>query len=358
VTVRAAIRGLGVVGSFGTSPEELRSAIGGARPQEPSPAPLRAETTRLEEFVPRRELRRVDHFSRMALLGAHLALQDAGMPEEKRDDLGVVIATGYGATATTFGFLDSVIDSGDPCASPTHFSNSVHNAAAAHVSIFLKATGPSLTVSQFELSVASGLLTACQWLAEERVGAVLFGAVDEYCDVLGYCWQRYFGGPGSGAGPLDLERQSAAPGEGAAFFLLSRDDGEPSPFGRPYCLVSSVEVGTRSRGRLRLPEDAVVILGADGHRRCARAYRRLLPAKTRVAAYSPAYGSTPAGAGLDLAVAALSLRQGAALSSPATAESPWPAVEVGEALGGRPVCCLKLGSYGSYGLVTLQGGRG
>jgi 3-oxoacyl-[acyl-carrier-protein] synthase II len=295
----------------------------------------------------------VDHFSRLALLGAHLALRDAGGFEGPRDRLGVVLATGYGPTATTFGFLDSIIDGGDPCASPTHFSNSVHNAAAAHVSIFLGITGPSLTVSQFELSAASALLTGRQWLAEGRVDAVLFGAVDEHCDVLGYCWERYFGPPRPDhVTPLDPAVQSAVPGEGAAFLLLTRDDGPPAPCGT----IDAVELGTRRRGSLTLPEGAVILLGADGHRRCANQYRRLVPGGTTVAAHARVFGSTPAGAGFDVAVAALTLREGRAFACPTAEGSPWPVLAEGEALGGRPLCCLKLGAYGAYSLVTLRGG--
>lgn len=352
MTVRTAIRGVGVLGGFGSSPEELRAALAAGAPGA-CEAPARAETSGLEAFIPRRELRRIDHFSRLALLGAHLALKDAGGFDGPRERLGVVVATGYGPTATTFAFLDSVIDGGDPCASPTHFSNSVHNAAAAHVSILLGVTGPSLTVSQFELSVASALLTARQWLAEDRVDAVLFGAVDEHCGVLGYCWERYFGEDGRGPPrPLDLARQSAVAGEGAAFLLLTRDDGPPSPCGA----IDAVAVGTRRRGALRLPAGAVVFLGADGHRRCARGYRRLVPEGTTVAACAGAFGSTPAGAGFDLAAAALLLREGRAFASPGAEGSPWPVLAEGEALGSRPLCCLKVAAHGAYGLVTLRRG--
>ncbi|MBI5017252.1 MAG: beta-ketoacyl synthase chain length factor [Deltaproteobacteria bacterium] len=346
------MRGVGLVGAFGTTPEALRAAL--ADPPRPGErGALTAETARLEEFVSRRELRRVDHFSRLALLGAHLALADAGAGAEPRDRLAVVVATGYGPVATTFGFLDSVIDGGDACASPTHFSNSVHNAAAAHVSILLGATGPSLTVSQFELSTASALVTARQWLAEGRVDAVLFGAVDEHCGVREYCWERSFGPPKEEPpAPLDLDRQSAVPGEGAAFLLLTRDEGAS-----PACgFVEAVEAGPRRRRALELPEGAAVVLGADGHRRCAAGYRRLVPAGTPVAAWAAAYGSTPAGAGLDLAAAALCLRDGRALPTPSSPAGPWPVLAGGEVLAGRPLCCLKVGWDGAWGLVTLRKG--
>ncbi len=154
------------------------------------------------------------------------------MLQDDHQNLAVVIATGYGASQTTFSFLDTAFDDGDACASPTLFSNSVHNAAAAHVSILLNARGPNLTVSQFEMSVPSAMLTACQWLEDKIVDAVLFGGVDEYCSVLGYCWQRFFGaGSPVQHEAIGMEYQSAITGEGSAFFLLTRDEGDKPKYG-------------------------------------------------------------------------------------------------------------------------------
>ena len=63
----------------------------------------------------------------------------------------------------------------------------------------------------------SALLTLIEDEAgAERVEQVLFGAVDEYCDVLGYCYNRFFDrGNETIMTPLVYHRQSAIPGEGA-----------------------------------------------------------------------------------------------------------------------------------------------
>jgi 3-oxoacyl-[acyl-carrier-protein] synthase II len=103
-----------------------------------------ADTSCLTDFVPKRELRRIDHFSQLALAGAFLALKDAGIDRLESKSTGLVICSGYGSSRTTFSFLDSIIENGDDCASPTLFSNSVHNSAAGHISILLTLSGPSL----------------------------------------------------------------------------------------------------------------------------------------------------------------------------------------------------------------------
>lgn len=357
--MRMAIQGLGPCTAAGNGVEALRQALqqGGCQPQSCTVDredridtfnAYRASSEGLDQFFSRRTLRRVDHYARMALLGASLALQDAGAEEIDRSRLGVVIATGYGALKTTFDFLDSYLDFGYACSSPTHFSNSVHNAAAAQISIQMHASAPSLTVTQFELSVASALLSAQQWLATGRVDQVLFGAVDEYCDVLRYCRSQLFGS--NEAGPLQpyrFEQQSAMLGEGACFFLL--DAKKQARYG----FIDEVVMGNHQRHKPQLTREALLILGADGHAVCGAGYAELLGDRPGYA-YAPIYGSFPTAAACDLAVAALSLADG--FLSPPPERSGASAVINGEPrrLRGEQLACLKLDASGGYGLLRLS----
>lgn len=355
---RMAIRGIGVVGGFGCGVDELAAAMQSGTSRIGSVAvpsgqgevrlpAFRAETGRLEEFVPARTLRRIDHYSRLGLLGAHLALQDGGMPGGALGRLGVVIASGYGATGTTLAFLDGMVAGGDAGASPTHFANSVHSTAAANVSIVLGATGPTLTVSQFDLSVASALLSARQWLAEGRVDAVLLGAVDELSDLIGYLRHRRSPSPQGAVLPLAFDRDSSLPGEGAAFLLLTRhDDGDG------YCAIDAVETGRDDGGPATVPADRLLLLGADGRSELGGRYRAALPADCRVACYAPLYGTMPAAAGFDLACAALILRQGAVFPMPGAA---------GCDLAGKPtaletdrICALRFAGAREFARIELS----
>lgn len=347
--MRMAIQGIGLSAAFGSGVESLRSALqsgtvavqegrverGGTVDTFPA---YRATIEGLDDFFPKRALRRIDHYSKMTLLGASLALKDAGLLDADRSRMGVVIATGYGALKTTFDFLDSYLDFGYSCSSPTHFSNSVHNAAAAHVSMQFKATAPSLTVTQFEMSVPSALLSARQWLAEGRVDQVLFGAIDEYCDVLRYCRKQFFG-PGE-QGPMrpgDFAAQSAVVGEGAAFMLLGRENAA-------YGHIDSVVLGNHLAAPVQLPPDDLLVLGADGHRECGRLYAQAV-GEREAFAFAPLYGSFPAAVGFDLAVAALALRE---------QKIQAPVGGTVRALTDEKISCLKFGPGGDYGLIGLS----
>lgn len=309
------IRGIGMVGGFGQGSQAVLEAWEhrpGANAEVPvfTPAgehhlPLyQVDVTPVKGYVKGGALRRMNRYARMGVLGASLALADAGYEAQGRNDLGLVIASGYGASKSTFDFLDTMIDDEGRCPSPTQFSNSVHSSAASHLSIVLQVGGPCLTVSQFEMSPISALLTAQTWLAEGRVNAVLFGAVDEYCPVLGYCYDRFYGA--SAHGPLQPEQwsqQTAVMGEGAAFLLLERTQ-EPGAYGTieslDWCHTDAVSID---------PQQGLV-LGADGQICTARTYREWARQHAGPRIYSPLYGSLPGGQAFDIACAALAARAG------------------------------------------------
>ena len=364
MNVRIAIDGIGVTGGFGTGVEALLKAMVSGRglpssvaiPNEESPlgtAVFLADTSRIEGFITKQVLRRIDHYTQLALLGAHLALEDAGLLGSPMDRMGILAATGFGPTRMTFSFLDSLFDNGEACASPTRFSSSVHNSAAAYIAMMLKGTGPDHTVSQFEMSVPTALLTACLWLEEGRVDSVLLGGVDEYCGPLGYCWRRFFGAQCSNVmRPLQFNQQSAIPGEGAVFFLL-RPAGEKP--GR-YATIVNVDLGTLRGGRAPLPENAVLVLGADGHRRCGIRYPFQIGNQMEATCFASLYGSLPVGFGFDLAAAALLVREGQIFppSEPFSALDAPLVIPEAKPLDARPVCCLKLGPSGAFATAVLS----
>ncbi len=361
--MKIAINGVGVVGGFGCGITALDTALGNQKTDiteaafETShekawiPAYL-ADTAPLETFVPKKSLRRIDHFSRMALLGAFLALKDAGTPDISQERIGVVIASGYGVTRTTFSFLDTVMQNGEKFPSPTLFSNSVHNAAAGHISILLKLHGPTLTVSQFEMSVPAAFHSAGLWLADDRVDSVLLGAVDEYCEVLGYCRHHCIKRPARNVGKAMPEwDRSVPPGEGSAFFLLSREKSGPSSYG----FIRDIQMGRMGAEGFSPPKDTPLIIGMDGLECENQDYEACIGTHVEAASYASLYGSLPIGPAFDTAIACLSLKKGFLYAAPGASGYPGKMniLKENKKLTSKSLCSLKLGQEKTYGLVTL-----
>ncbi len=359
------IRGIGTAGGFGCGVAELTSALTSGKSRtktvklqssgktEDEIQVFLSDTSNLFSFISKRSLRRIDNYSKLALLGAFLAIEDSGIQEIDRSRMGIVIASGYGAINTTFSFLDSVMDEGkDEHASPIHFSNSVHNAAAAHISILMKIEGPSLTVSQFDISFPSALITACRWIEEKRVDSVLVGGVDVFSAVLGYCEQRLFKkDDDSGIKPFEFDKQTAIAGEGTAFFLLTGESGNDSGYG----IIKDIRMGDITTDKTCIPWDAYLFIGADGNKNCGQKYPIFLDKETATAAYSPLYGSFPVATALDLAVAGISMKQNRIFASPAysDAEDRFRVIKNKEKIDLEKICCLKISDHDKYSLITV-----
>lgn len=363
--MKISIKGMGVLGGFGCGIADLEKALAIGKSTTAAmvikttggdievPAFL-ANTDRLKAFVNKRELRRIDHYIRMSLLGCFLALEDADMLHTNRGKIGIIIATGYGSTCNTFDLQNTVITEAAPFCSPIQFSNSVHNAAATYISILLKEMGPNLSISHYDMSIPSAFLSACQWLKEERVESVLVGSVDEYSKILGYFWHSLYHKDNQPAGLISKKTiNHAIIGEGANFFLLTRGKEDTSPYG----FIEDVQMGNFKHGEIKLPENATFFLGADGYSECDDQYKNYLASDTKVASYSHLYGGLPVGTGFDIAIAAISNKLKTVFKSgdsPIYHSGRMNVIRHNEDLGLRRICCLKLGAGGSYGWVSLN----
>lgn len=357
------IEGLGVVGGFGAGRKNLWSALQAPATFAQPPAKVQVrtaggdrefpaflcDTDPLREFVPKKKLRRVDHFSRLTALGIALALEDAGLMQE--DDLrhvGVIMATGYGANETTFRFLSGCIEYGDAGASPLLFSGSGHSGALSSTTILLNITGPLLTICQPQLAAVAALETAVSWLRNGVVDHVVVGAVEEYFPLRGYVEQAVnTEAPAGRIMPFELEQKTAVMGEEAAFLVLSYNrDGDTTE------RRLSVAWGSLATGLPELPSGECVLIGADGNPCRASGWSQLMNSASQVRWYSctPVFGSLPANLPMHVAVATLMRDKGVTALAPDFAAP-------GTVSNGNPdavaIRCLEMTGNGRYGLVRV-----
>lgn len=305
-----------------------------------------AEPAGLERFVPRASLRRMDRFTRMALLSSCLALEDAGLDQKGDARVGIVFGSGYGPIKTTFDFLDTLIDYGDKGASPTLFANSVHNSLASQVSISLKMQGPCTTLTCFNRTASAVFSTALGWLDADMVDYVLAGAGDEYCAVRGYVAAMSGGRDFGGIRPFLFDECTYLPGEGFVAFMLGRAGGQ-----KGYCTLLGAEVGRGVPGGL----DAL-FPAANGEAAAGRSYGNVSTGQRNVAAWSPLYGGMPVGNAFDTAIAALSLREGRLYPVPdASGGGALDVVDAARPLAQDAVIgCVECDAFDNYSLIRLS----
>jgi hypothetical protein len=128
--------------------------------------------------------------------------------------------------------------------------------------------------------------------------------------------------------------------------LTGKDDD------RGYCTIDSVDMGSLYGGELPLPDDALLLLGADGRRELGARYRETVPVRSRVGCYAPIYGSMPAAAAFDLAAGALILQNGRAYPIPGAAGCDMNGVAV--PLETTRICALRLAGANEYAAVTMS----
>ncbi len=183
-----AVHGMGGIGGWGRGFAACNAVGGGDGDGALSALRIgRVAPDTLNDRVALKRLRRADRFSKMAALAAWDAVHAAGLAAPDTDvpsgssdvDLGIIVTTAFGPHRTTFAFLDDILDYGDAAVSPTTFSHSVHNAAAAYIGIMLDRRGPTCTVTDFKNPFYCGMQTASLWLTEGRCTHVLVGYVEE-----------------------------------------------------------------------------------------------------------------------------------------------------------------------------------
>jgi 3-oxoacyl-(acyl-carrier-protein) synthase len=119
----------------------------------------------------------------------------------------VFFGTGWGGLSETHDFLKKLFASDERFTSPTDFIGSVHNAAAGHVAIHFKSTGPNVTLAGGDCSFEQALLSA-SLLTRHGDGPILLIGADEYHETLSTLFDASVmlaGEPSDGGGALYLK---------------------------------------------------------------------------------------------------------------------------------------------------------
>ncbi len=274
------VRGIGVVCALGRGVATVQEALAQKPLETGFAGPSGERAAYPADFRARRDLpdglgRRLGRQPALALAAILEAVEGAADLE----DAALVLGTAHGAIDETVDFVVAAHRHGERYASPTLFASSLHNAMAGAASRALDVRGPTVVLSNGDVSFESALVTALAMLRAGHVRRAIVGAADSYHAVYGEAVAR-LGLRTDSTEPTDpaMERTTCGhhAGEGAGALLLEvGDSGDPG--------VRVVDASLSAAPRIPDAPPAEVRLLSSGDRASARRHADVL-ARWRAAA--------------------------------------------------------------------------
>lgn len=186
-----------------------------------------------EDFIDKREARKMDKFTQFAVAGAKLAIEDSGLDIEKIDAkrVGVILGSGIGGIETLEVEHTKLMGKGPKRISPFFIPMMISNMAPGQISMIFGFKGPSFTITTACASGSHAIGEAFRTI--ERGGADIIvsgGSEAGVCQmsVGGFCSMKALStrndDPTKASRPFDKERDGFVIGEGAGILIVEELD--------------------------------------------------------------------------------------------------------------------------------------
>ena len=239
---RVVVTGLGAVTPVGNTPEETwQSLVAGKSGAAPithfdtskfkTHFACEVKGLNVNDFIDRKEARRLDRYTQLALISAMQGVKDSGIDLEKEDKerIGVVYGVGIGGIKT---FEDEVtyygqhIDEG-PKFSPFFIPKMIADIASGQISIHFGFHGPNYTTTSACASSSNALADAFNLLRLGKANIIVAGGAEAAvcaCGVGGFNAMHALStrndDPEHASRPFSASRDGFVMGEGAGCLIL------------------------------------------------------------------------------------------------------------------------------------------
>jgi 3-oxoacyl-[acyl-carrier-protein] synthase II len=183
-----------------------------------------------EDFLDRKEARKLDRFSQLAVIAAHQAVEQAGLNDESlnKDRIGVIWASGIGGMIT---FIDEMKQffggDGTPRFNPFFIPKLILDIASGHISMKYSFRGPNFATVSACASGTNALIDAFNYIRLGKADAFVTGgseAVITEAGIGGFNAMKALSerndDPATASRPFDKDRDGFVLGEGAGAIIL------------------------------------------------------------------------------------------------------------------------------------------
>lgn len=182
-----------------------------------------------EDYMNKKEARRMDRFTQFAVAAAGLAITDSGIDLEKvdHDRFGCVVGSGIGGLITLEEEHIKMLAKGPGRVSPFLIPMMIGNMAAGYVSMAYNAKGPNYCVVTACASGTNAIGEGFRLIAHGDADLVLAGGTEASITpfgIAGFCSMKAMStrndDPKTASRPFDIDRDGFVMGEGSGILLL------------------------------------------------------------------------------------------------------------------------------------------
>ncbi len=251
---RVVVTGLGITSPLGTGLEKNwdaltngRSGIGPITHFDATDFPVKfageVRDLSLDDFIDKKEARKMDLFIHYALAAATMALEDSGLEinQENAERVGVVVGSGMGGLPSIEKYHGAFLEGGYRKISPFFIPMSIINLAAGQISIKHGAKGPNIAPVSACATGTHAIGDAFRMIQRGDADAVISGGAESTVCPLG------IGGfsvmkalstrnedPLAASRPFDKDRDGFVMGEGSGIVILEEYESAKKRGARIY----------------------------------------------------------------------------------------------------------------------------
>jgi len=307
---RVVVTGIGVVSPLGTGNaknwEALVAGTSGIAPItrfDASELPVRiageVKDFVAEDFIDKKEIKKMDLFIQYALGAAHYAMEDSGLviTEENAERVGVLVGAGLGGLPAIERYHSALAEGGYKKISPFFIPMLIINLAPGHISIKYGAKGPNLSSVSACATGTHSIGDAYHMIKRGDVDAMIAGGTESTVTPLGIggfavmkALSTNNDDPAAASRPFDKGRDGFVLAEGAGIVVLEEYEAAKARGAKIYAEI----VGYGMSGdAYHLTSPAP---GGEGAARCMKMALRTAGVNPEQVDYINAHGtSTPFG---------------------------------------------------------------